>query len=184
MALLSEMWEAKLEPNVISYSAGISACEKGNQWQRALALLSEMWEAKLEPDVISPTWRTEARARRAGDQVHKIAPLRPQNGVESPATAQEAPQRGCKTVQERSKTALAGPETGLEAPKAPKAGQEAPKTAQEDSEAGPRRQKAMLFLRFLNDFQVLAISGQDRPKTAPEASQIAPRPPKRLQPGL
>ncbi|CAK0887382.1 unnamed protein product [Prorocentrum cordatum] len=57
------MWEAKLEPNVISYSAGISACEKGGQWQaaltllsemrRALALLSEMWEAKLEPDVIS-----------------------------------------------------------------------------------------------------------------------------------
>ncbi|CAK0863436.1 unnamed protein product [Prorocentrum cordatum] len=53
LALLSEMWEAKLEPDVISYSAGISACEKGEQWQRALALLSEMWEAKLEPDVIS-----------------------------------------------------------------------------------------------------------------------------------
>ncbi|CAK0834544.1 unnamed protein product, partial [Prorocentrum cordatum] len=68
LALLSEMWEAKLEPDVISYSAGISACEKGEQWQRALALLSEMWEgeqwqpalallreiweAKLEPNVI------------------------------------------------------------------------------------------------------------------------------------
>ncbi|CAK0809447.1 unnamed protein product [Prorocentrum cordatum] len=56
------MWEAKLEPdvisytlepNVISYSAGISACAKCEQWQWALALLSEMWEAKLEPDVIS-----------------------------------------------------------------------------------------------------------------------------------
>ncbi|CAK0904407.1 unnamed protein product [Prorocentrum cordatum] len=47
------MWEAKLEPDVISYNAGISACEKGKQWQPALALLSEMWEAKLEPDVIS-----------------------------------------------------------------------------------------------------------------------------------
>ncbi|CAK0891727.1 unnamed protein product [Prorocentrum cordatum] len=53
LALLSEMWEAKLEPNVISYSAGISACEKGEQWQAALALLSEMCEAKLEPSVIS-----------------------------------------------------------------------------------------------------------------------------------
>ncbi|CAK0853036.1 unnamed protein product [Prorocentrum cordatum] len=68
LALLSEMWEVKLEPNVIfSHSAGISACEKceqwqralallacekGEQWQRALALLSEMWEAKLEPNVI------------------------------------------------------------------------------------------------------------------------------------
>ncbi|CAK0903291.1 unnamed protein product [Prorocentrum cordatum] len=47
------MREAKLELTVISYSAGISACEKGEQWQRALALLSEIWEVKLEPDVIS-----------------------------------------------------------------------------------------------------------------------------------
>ncbi|CAK0795675.1 unnamed protein product [Prorocentrum cordatum] len=46
----------KLEPDVISYSAGISAfsaCEKGEHWQRALALLSEMWEANLKPNVIS-----------------------------------------------------------------------------------------------------------------------------------
>ena len=63
LALLSEMWEAKLEPDVISYSAGISACEKGEQWQRALALLSEMWEAKLEPDVICTIIPGAARAR-------------------------------------------------------------------------------------------------------------------------
>eukprot|EP00959_Pyramimonas_sp_CCMP1952_P383295 8031539-Pyramimonas_sp.AAC.1 len=31
-----------LEPNVISYNAGISACEKCEQWQWALALLSDM----------------------------------------------------------------------------------------------------------------------------------------------
>ena len=37
----------------LTYNAGISACEKGEQWQRAVALLSEMWEAMLEPDVIS-----------------------------------------------------------------------------------------------------------------------------------
>ena len=53
LLLLSEMWLAKLKPDVISYSGGISACEKGEQWQRAFALLSEMLEAKLEPDVIS-----------------------------------------------------------------------------------------------------------------------------------
>ncbi|CAK0800945.1 unnamed protein product [Prorocentrum cordatum] len=49
------MRAAKLDPTDItfSYNAGISACEKGEQWQRALALLSEMREAKLEPDVIS-----------------------------------------------------------------------------------------------------------------------------------
>ncbi|CAK0824583.1 unnamed protein product [Prorocentrum cordatum] len=38
--------------HIFHYSAGISACEKGEQWHWALALLSEMCEAKLEPDVI------------------------------------------------------------------------------------------------------------------------------------
>eukprot|EP00959_Pyramimonas_sp_CCMP1952_P012026 253931-Pyramimonas_sp.AAC.1 len=52
-----------------------------------------MREAKLEPVVISPTWRAEARARR---EVQKITPSRPHRGVESPSTAKEAPQRGCK----------------------------------------------------------------------------------------
>ncbi|CAK0867102.1 unnamed protein product [Prorocentrum cordatum] len=47
------MWEAKLELDVIICNAGMSACEKGGQWQRALALLSETWQAKLELDVVS-----------------------------------------------------------------------------------------------------------------------------------
>ncbi|CAK0795719.1 unnamed protein product [Prorocentrum cordatum] len=99
LALLSELREARLEPNVIStalgsararrassgsrvwrcsarrgrrswsptsfsYNAGISACEKGEQWQRALALLSEMREVNLELDVIS-TALASARARKA-----------------------------------------------------------------------------------------------------------------------
>ena len=38
---------------LVIYNAGISACQKGEQWQRALTLLSETSEAKLEPDVIS-----------------------------------------------------------------------------------------------------------------------------------
>ncbi|CAK0878225.1 unnamed protein product [Prorocentrum cordatum] len=37
---------------LVSYGVGISACEKGEQWQMALSLLREMWEAKLEPTVI------------------------------------------------------------------------------------------------------------------------------------
>ncbi|CAK0825238.1 unnamed protein product [Prorocentrum cordatum] len=50
----------------LSYNAGISACEKGDQWQRALALLSEMWEAKLEPVVISSASTLgSAHARKA-----------------------------------------------------------------------------------------------------------------------
>ncbi|CAK0884094.1 unnamed protein product [Prorocentrum cordatum] len=39
--------------NRFSYSAGISACEKGDQWQCVLALLSEMRETKLQPDAMS-----------------------------------------------------------------------------------------------------------------------------------
>ncbi|CAK0858992.1 unnamed protein product [Prorocentrum cordatum] len=57
------MWEATLKPDVISYSAAISACEKRDQWQHALALLGEMRVAKLEPD--SATTLGSARARRA-----------------------------------------------------------------------------------------------------------------------
>ncbi|CAK0824926.1 unnamed protein product [Prorocentrum cordatum] len=39
--------------SLIMYNAGISACEKGEQWQRSIALLSEMLNAKLVPDVIT-----------------------------------------------------------------------------------------------------------------------------------
>ncbi|CAK0808031.1 unnamed protein product [Prorocentrum cordatum] len=69
LSVFSEMWEAKLEPNVISYNVGISACEKGGQWQRALALLSEMREAKLEPDVIS--YNSGISACEKGEQWHR-----------------------------------------------------------------------------------------------------------------
>ncbi|CAK0885235.1 unnamed protein product [Prorocentrum cordatum] len=67
LAMMSEMWEAKLEPDVVSYSAAISACKKGEQWQAALALLSEMSEAKLEPDVFSllRCWDQRVREGRA-----------------------------------------------------------------------------------------------------------------------
>ena len=54
MSLVREMGEPNLEPGIaISYSAGVSACEKSVQWQRAMALVSETWEAKLEPNGIS-----------------------------------------------------------------------------------------------------------------------------------
>ncbi|CAK0872582.1 unnamed protein product [Prorocentrum cordatum] len=45
------MWEARLEPTLFSYNAGISACEKGRLWQQALALLSEAREKTVELDV-------------------------------------------------------------------------------------------------------------------------------------
>ncbi|CAK0904774.1 unnamed protein product [Prorocentrum cordatum] len=48
--LASLIATAKLEPTVILYSSGISACEKGERWQEALVLLSEMWKAKMDPN--------------------------------------------------------------------------------------------------------------------------------------
>ena len=43
--MLKEMRRSELELSVISYSAGISPCEKGEQWQRAAAMLGEVPEA-------------------------------------------------------------------------------------------------------------------------------------------
>ena len=42
-----------LEPDVYSYSAAISACEKVGDWPRALALLDAMQARGLEPNVVS-----------------------------------------------------------------------------------------------------------------------------------
>ena len=53
LQLLDEMQQRRLEPNVISFIATISACEKGRQWEKALQLLDEMQQRRLEPDVIS-----------------------------------------------------------------------------------------------------------------------------------
>jgi pentatricopeptide repeat protein len=47
------MEERGIQPNVISYSAAISACEKGRQYQKALDLLSKMEERGIQLNVIS-----------------------------------------------------------------------------------------------------------------------------------
>ena len=47
------MRAAGVQPNVISFNAAISACEKGGQCERALALLGDMRAAGVQPDVIS-----------------------------------------------------------------------------------------------------------------------------------
>ena len=44
---------AGVAPDVYSFNAAISACEKGGQWERALSLLDEMRSAGVEPDVYS-----------------------------------------------------------------------------------------------------------------------------------
>ena len=47
------MQEFDWVPNVSSYSAAISACEKDEQWQQVLGLWVTMQEADLMPSVIS-----------------------------------------------------------------------------------------------------------------------------------
>ena len=43
MSLLRERPQLRLMPNVISFKAGISACEEGAQWEVALSV-SVLWE--------------------------------------------------------------------------------------------------------------------------------------------
>ena len=42
----------RVVPNVYTYSAAISACEKGGQWKRALELFAEMERAGVARDVV------------------------------------------------------------------------------------------------------------------------------------
>ena len=51
--MLQEMVHQLLTPNVVSWSAAISACEKGKQWEGALGLLQEMLHQLLTPNVVS-----------------------------------------------------------------------------------------------------------------------------------
>jgi pentatricopeptide repeat protein len=47
------MDKRRITPNVISYNAAISACEKSGQWEKALELLREMDNRIIKPKVIS-----------------------------------------------------------------------------------------------------------------------------------
>ncbi len=47
------MQRQSVEPDVISYNAAISACEKGAHSEQALQLRREMLRESVEPDVIS-----------------------------------------------------------------------------------------------------------------------------------
>merc|ERR1712222_230767 len=47
------MGDVRLDPNIITYNAGIGACEKGGQWPEALLLLREMGDVRLDPNIIT-----------------------------------------------------------------------------------------------------------------------------------
>ena len=63
MSLLREMPGAGVQPNEVSYSAAISACEKAGRCDEALSLLREMPAAGVQPNV-SATARPSLPARR------------------------------------------------------------------------------------------------------------------------
>ena len=53
MGLLQEMVHYLFTLDVVSFSASISACEKGKQWEGALGLLQEMAHKLLTLDAVS-----------------------------------------------------------------------------------------------------------------------------------
>ena len=55
-----------LEPDIVTFNAAISACEKANQWKQALALVSEAQGRGLSCDVI--TFNAETWLKR-GDRM-------------------------------------------------------------------------------------------------------------------
>lgn len=50
LLLFEEVWSRHLKPDVISYSAALSACQKGEQWLAALTLLKEMRNQTIRPN--------------------------------------------------------------------------------------------------------------------------------------
>ena len=50
---LLEVHRSGLKCDVISWNAGISACEKGAQWRCALELFEEVLRHALKPNVVS-----------------------------------------------------------------------------------------------------------------------------------
>ena len=53
LQLFQEMRTYGIEPNIISYNATISACEKGVQWGKAIHLFKDMEINGIDPNIIS-----------------------------------------------------------------------------------------------------------------------------------
>ena len=53
MRLLEAMKIRNIAPDIVSYSAAISACGKCRQWEKSLELFAEMKRMDIRPNVIS-----------------------------------------------------------------------------------------------------------------------------------
>eukprot|EP00435_Cladocopium_sp_Y103_P001736 s1453_g1.t1 len=54
IALLKDMTERQVPPDLVACCSTLSACEKGRQWQRCLILLTEMWRSSSHVSHVSP----------------------------------------------------------------------------------------------------------------------------------
>ena len=98
---------------LVTYSAGISACEKGGQWPEALSLLREMGDVKLDPNVIPTTMPQSARAGKVGIN---SAPEAPDGSRRRPAAFGRL-QEGLRRREDGLKTAQDGPRRPQRAPR-------------------------------------------------------------------
>ena len=62
------LWRRSLSPSIITYTAAISACAKGQQPHTAMTLLADMQHHDLAPDVI--TYSAAISACEKGQQPH------------------------------------------------------------------------------------------------------------------
>ena len=53
LALLADMTDCGLKPDVISFDTAMSACDKAEQWQQAVELLLKLREASLKEDAVT-----------------------------------------------------------------------------------------------------------------------------------
>ena len=91
-----EKWVVNKQTNKQSYSASISACEKGSQWVQALALLRGMPGRRLEPSAVS--YSASISACEKGSQgVQALTLLRglPGRRLETNAASYNASIRAC-----------------------------------------------------------------------------------------
>lgn len=53
LGILDEMESKEMKPDIISYDAGISACEKACEWEQAIVLLQDLNTKKLQPTIVT-----------------------------------------------------------------------------------------------------------------------------------